>query len=153
MASEEMPNFSKTTKNDALELLQHIETLMHVPQRAKYPPLTLVEILASYMRIRQGKNEKLIDYLGRFKSETEVVIRMFGKGLVMGFTHQTKAYQELREVSGSDPEARQQVKEMQKEMEEKHWERFKAIHFLRSANPTRFGDLLLDYKEGIRQQY
>ena len=32
-------------------------------------------------------------------------------------------------------------------MEENHWDRFKVIHILRSADPTRFGDLLLDYRK------
>ena len=73
------------------------------------------------MRIRQDENEKLIDYLSRFKSETKVMIRMFEKGLVMGFTHQTRVYQDLQEVPGRNPEAQQQVKERQKEMEENHW--------------------------------
>ena len=88
---EEIPNFSTNIRNTSLELLQYIETLMHIPQGAKYPLLTLIEVLASYMRICQGKNEKLIDHLSRFKSETKVVTRMFGKGLVVGFTYHSKA--------------------------------------------------------------
>ena len=71
VALEEMSDFRTKIRNDPLELLQRIETLMHVPQRAKYPPLTLVEVLARYVKIRQGDNESLIDYLSRFKSETE----------------------------------------------------------------------------------
>lgn len=96
VALEKMTNFSTSIRDYSLELLQHIKTLMHVPHRTRYPPLTSVEVLASYTRICQGKDEKLIDHLSRFKSETEVAIRMFGKGLTV-ISYQTHAYQDLPE--------------------------------------------------------
>ena len=126
MALEKMPNFRTIIRNDPLELLQHIKTLMHVPQRAKYPPLTLVEVLARYTKVRQGKNESLIDYLSRFRSETEVVTRMFGNNLISGFTKQTRTYRDIPETDVDDRE----------EVIEKDWERFKSILFLRNAEST-----------------
>ena len=60
---EEMSDFDSRIKNDPVELLKEIETLMHVPQRAKYPPLTLVEVLSEFTKIKQGEKESLIDYL------------------------------------------------------------------------------------------
>ena len=53
--------------------------MIHVPQRAKYPPLTLVEVFSEFLRVKQGDKESLIDYLNRFKSEVEVVKRLFGQ--------------------------------------------------------------------------
>ena len=73
VAIEEISNFDSSIENDPLELLKEVETLMHVPQRAKYPPLTLVEVLYEFLRVKQGDKEPLIDYLNRFKSEVEVV--------------------------------------------------------------------------------
>ena len=81
IALEEMSDFESRIKNNPLELLKETETLMHVPQRAKYPPLTLVEVLYEFMRVKQGGKESLIDYVNRFKSEVEVLKRLFGKGI------------------------------------------------------------------------
>ena len=68
-AVEEMSEFEVRIKNYPLELLKEVETLMHVPQRAKYPPLTLVEILSNFLKVKQGDNESLLDYLSRYTSE------------------------------------------------------------------------------------
>ena len=137
MALEEIPNFRTNIGNDPLELLQHIETLMNVLQRVKHPALTLIKVLARYTKIRQGENESLIDYLSRFKSETEVVTRMFRKNLISGIAKQTKAYRDIPDTNVND----------QEEVIEKDWDRFKAILFLRNAESTQFGDLLIDYRK------
>ena len=108
---------------------------MHIPQCAKYPPLTLVEVLMSFLRIRQGENESLLDYLGRFKSETEVVTRLFGKKLVDGFTENKK---EFCDLPATDTVAQNAVKE-------KEWEKFKVILFLRNVDTFHFGDILVDF--------
>ena len=73
VAIEEISDFASRIENDPLELLKEVETLMHVPQRAKYPPLTLVEVLSEFLKVKQGDKESLLDYLNRFKSEVEVV--------------------------------------------------------------------------------
>ena len=51
--------------------------LMHTPEKAKYPALTLIEVLLSFLKIKQGDNEDLLDYLSRFKSERDIVKRLF----------------------------------------------------------------------------
>ena len=50
---------------------------MHIPEHAKYLPLTLVEVLSSFLKLKQGDNEELVDYLARFKSEKEMVLTKF----------------------------------------------------------------------------
>ena len=72
-------------KNDPLELLKEVESLMHVPQKAKYPPLTLVEVPCNFMKVKQAENELLLDYMNRFKSETKVLTRLFVKRIVDGY--------------------------------------------------------------------
>ena len=59
---KEMPTFENSIGNDPLELLTIVETLMHTPEKAKYPILTLIEVLLSFMKVIQGENEDLYDY-------------------------------------------------------------------------------------------
>ena len=63
IAIKEMSDYDTAVHNEPLELLKRIETLMHTPERAKYPSLTLVEVLLNLLKIKQGDKEELIDYL------------------------------------------------------------------------------------------
>ena len=85
MAIQEIPDFGTRIRDNPIELLKIVESLMHTPERAKYPPLTLVEVMLSFLKIKQGDNEELIDYLARFKSEMTIVYSLFGKGFLDGF--------------------------------------------------------------------
>ena len=69
LAIKEMSTYESQVINEPLKLLSTVESLMHTPERAKYPPLTLVEALSSFLKIKQNNNEELLDYLARFKSE------------------------------------------------------------------------------------
>ena len=66
-ALKEMPDYDSYVKNEPLELLVRVEQLMHTPMKAKYPPLTLIEVLYSFLSLKKGDNEELLDYLSRFK--------------------------------------------------------------------------------------
>lgn len=70
---QELSNFESQTREDLIQLLESVEHLMHVPMRALYPILRLTENLASMMKIKQGNNEGLLNYLERFKSEQNVM--------------------------------------------------------------------------------
>ena len=91
-ALKEMPDYDSNIKNEPLELLVRIEKLMHTPMKAKYPPLTLIEVLSSFLSLKQGDNEELLDYLSRFKSERNVMKSLFGKGMLDGFVENTPEY-------------------------------------------------------------
>ena len=132
---EEMSDFSTSVKNNPLELLARIETLMHVPQKAKYPPLTLVEVLNSFIRLKQGENETLLEYLSRFKSEAEVINRLFGKRLVDGYAEQLNDY-----TTAADADAKKAIKA-------REWNKFIAILFLRNSESGRFNEMLIDYRK------
>ena len=45
---EQMSDFNTKVKNDPLELFSQIETLMHVPEKARYPLFTLIEVLSRF---------------------------------------------------------------------------------------------------------
>ena len=66
IAIKEMSDYDAAVHNEPLELLKCIKTLMHTPERAKYPSLTLVEVLLNMLKVKQGDKEELIDYLSWF---------------------------------------------------------------------------------------
>ena len=65
---------------------------MHTPERAKYPSLTVVEILNNFLRIKQQEKEELVDYLSRFKSERNVLYALCGKRILDGFSMKQTGY-------------------------------------------------------------
>ena len=73
VALKELPIFETQIKNNPLGLLENVRKLMHTPERAKYPQLTLIEVLSNFLKLKQGDNESLLDYYSRFKLEKNVV--------------------------------------------------------------------------------
>ena len=80
--------------DNPLELLEDIEKLMHVPRKAVYPTLALLETISSLLTLRQQDKEGLI-YLERFKSERNVVLGLFEKTLLDGQVEKMTCYTEL----------------------------------------------------------
>ena len=66
-ALKEMSDFNSVVKNEPLEFLVRVARLMHTSMKAKYPPLTLIEVLYRFLLLKQGENEELLYYLVRFK--------------------------------------------------------------------------------------
>ena len=87
-----MPDFQNVIKNDQLLLLETVETLMYTPQKAKYPALTPIEVLLSFMKVIHGENEDLFDYLYRFKTEMDILMRLLGNSLIDGYVKQLLDY-------------------------------------------------------------
>ena len=69
---KEMSQFDGTILDDPLALLKAVEHQVHVPSRAVYPTLTLIESLTRLLNIKQGDKEGLTSYMERFKSERNV---------------------------------------------------------------------------------
>ena len=111
--------------------------LMHTPEKAKYPALTLVEVLLSFLKIKQGDNEDLLDYLSQFKSERDIVKRLFRNKLIDGYIEGLPEY-----TAAVQDAAWQDVKS-------RELDKFLAVLFLRNANHERFGDLLFEYRKAF----
>ena len=47
-----MPGFGKLIRNYPSALLETVETLMHTPEKADYPTLTLIEVLLIFLKIK-----------------------------------------------------------------------------------------------------
>ena len=108
---------------------------MHTPEKAKCPALMLIEVLLSFLKIKQGDNEDLLDYLPQFKSERDIVKRLFRNKLIDGYIEGLPEY-----TAAVDDAARQDVKS-------RELDKFLAVLFLRNANHERFGDLLFEYRK------
>ena len=78
-----------------MNLLEIVEYVMHVPIRSVYPVLRLIESLASMMKVKQGDNESLVNYLERFKSERNMTRSLFGSRFLDSFVENTLEYQNL----------------------------------------------------------
>lgn len=68
---------------------------MHTPERAKYPQLTLIEVLSNFLILKQGENESLLDYYSTFKSEKNIVENLIGTGLMNVYTESLEEYKAL----------------------------------------------------------
>ena len=92
---KEMSRFNNQIRDDPLELLKVVEHLMHVPMKAVYPTLTLIETIARMMSLKQGEKEGLATYLEHFKSKKNAMINLFGKSILDGYVEKVEAYQNL----------------------------------------------------------
>ena len=86
VAISKLPNFETEIRDDPLKLLEKVKELMHTHEKAKYPVLTMVEIMANFLKCCQWDKEPLLDYLSRFKSERDIVYRLWGKKFLDSFS-------------------------------------------------------------------
>ena len=62
-ALKEQSDYDTKVLNKPLVLFECVKMLVHTPEKAKYPFLTLIEVFASLLNFRQGKHENLVTYL------------------------------------------------------------------------------------------
>ena len=98
LAIKELPNYDTEVLDDPLRLLEEVEKLMHVPRRAVYPVLSLIETLSNVMNCRQGENDSLMTYLEKFKSERNVFVSLFGEGILNGHVENTQEYRDISDI-------------------------------------------------------
>ena len=77
----------------------------------------------------------MIDYLNRFKSEVEVVKRLFGKSITDSYAENRDDYK-----SAADEDAKEKIK-----MDS--WEEFISVLFLRNSNHQRFSSMMLEFRK------
>ena len=141
IAIRELPNYEADVLDEPLQLLIEIERLMHVPRKAVYPTLAIIETLSNLLSLRQGDNESLLTYLEKFKSEKNVVVNLLGEKILDGHVENTQAY---RDISDADVDA--QGKE-QKDMKPKALEQFWGLLFLKQSDQSKYGHLLREFRQ------
>ena len=123
-----MSQFEETILDNPLELLKTIEHQVHVPSRAVYPTLTLIESLTRMLSIRQGEKEGLTSYMERFKSERNVLNNLFGYSILDSYCANQSDY---RAITGATDD---EILKAQKEYKEDEMSKFWAMLFLKCAD-------------------
>ena len=137
---KEQSDFDSKVLNKPLVWMERIKMLVHMPEKAKYPFLTLIEVFASLLNFRQGEHEDLVSYLSRFKSERDVVQNLYGKEFLHGYIKRTDAYQAWVDADNK-------TKLLAEGME-----RFFVILFLRNSDQARYGNLIVKYRKAFAGQ-
>ena len=127
------PDFASQIENDPMKLLKAIEELMHDPIRKRYSFATMTDALVRYLTIKQDENEKPIDYAARYKSYHNVVVSLFGEGMLTEFVKQTSDYKGA--ASQTDAAA------LQKVMIDGAFEQWTSYLILKGAFPKKYGSL------------
>ena len=141
---EELPDYTSIIQDNPIELLKAIERQVHVPDRAVYPTLTVIEAMAGLLSVRQGEKESLLSYLERYKSEKNVMEVLVGKSFLNKFVEQSPEYQM---VEGDSTLTSAAKKEMQDELRDRTRDSFYALLFLRGGDQKRYGKLLPEYRQ------
>ena len=111
----------------------------YVPINSKYTPLTLIDILFSFLAVKQGDNEELIDYISSFKSEQSVQLGIMWTKFFDGFTENSQEYKNIYITYTAAQSA----------LKEDVVGRFMAILFLRNAKQSCFGEMLVEYRKAF----
>ena len=121
------PDFATEIENNPIKLLKAIEELMHDPIRKRYSFAQATYALIRYLTIKQDENEKPVDYASRYKSYHNVVVSLFGEGMLTEFVKQTSDYKGA--ATQTDAAALQQV------MIDGAFEQWTSYLILRGAYP------------------
>ena len=78
------PDFDKF-KNDPIELMKAIKTLVHDPVRAQYPPGSMTAVLTKFLVLKQYDNESLLGYIKRSKQQRDFMKSYLGKSILDEF--------------------------------------------------------------------
>ena len=143
VAIRELVDYETRTLDNPLELLIDVEKLMHVPRKAVYPTLALLETISSLLTLQQQEKEGLMSYLERFKSERNVVLSLFGKKLLDGHVENMPQYAELQ-TTIADNVARERA---EKKMKDETLKKFFGLMFLTQSNQSKYGHLLKEFRQ------
>ena len=99
--------------------------------------MTRIVIDQVELSLKQGENEDLLDYLGHFKSEWNVMMSLFGKNMLDGLVKNTPEYTALT-IGNTIGKTR---------VEKKGMDNFMAMLFLRNVDQVRFGEMLVDFRK------
>ena len=143
VAVRELIDYETRTIDNPLELLTDVEKLMHVPRKAVYPTLALLETISSLLTLRQQEKEGLMSYLERFKSERNVVLGLFGKKLLDGHVENMPTYTDL-DTAIADDAARARA---QQKMKDETLSKFFALMFLKQSDQNKYGHLMKEFRQ------
>jgi len=140
---KELPEFRDEIRDDPYRLLSEIMKLMHQPVRATFPYISLIDVLARWINLRQKEEESLVDYLERLREMKAMAVSHLGKSFLEEFVKKTDEY------IGTDEYTKKQ------ELKADAVDTFTTAIFLRNCDRSRYGSLIDDlsktYALGVDQ--
>jgi hypothetical protein len=94
---EAHPDYETKIKDNPVELLKAISVLTHDNVRAQYLHISLVDVVAWLMTIKQY-DDSLLDYAESFKQSRDVMKTYIDIGLLDAFVERTEEYQAEEDV-------------------------------------------------------
>ena len=143
-ALERLENFETTIKNDPIELLKAIKTLMYDSSTTRYPFMSLTDSIRDLINLKQYQTrhdgsggESVTSYMKRFKTVRDVMTKHTGTEFLESFIKQSKRYKD-------EPDAKKQ-----QEMIDGAFEKWMAYLLLENSDQAKYGSLL----RNLRSQY
>jgi hypothetical protein len=127
---EEHSDFKTTIRNNPTELLNKIKVLMHDPIRAKYPFASLTEAISRMLNLKQSENERLLDYVKRFKESCDIMKSHAGTNILDKLVDNTLEYQDEPTTT------------LKKELKDGAFDKWMAYLLIRNSNQAKYGSLL-----------
>ena len=138
---EQHPEYEKTIRDNPIELLEAIKTLMHDSVRAQYPYVSLVDALTRLLNIRQIDGEDMMDYVKRTMQHMDVVASHIGKRFLDTFVEHSEQYRDI--PAGADQATEQ------KAMKDAAFEQLGAYILIRGADQSKYGSVI----KGMTSQF
>ena len=134
---EEHPDYDSKLKDDAIETLEAIQTLVKAPVRAQYPYVTFTDDLIGFLTsTNQDHGDSLHDYTKVYKQEVDVIKACVPDTLLNKFLESTKGYQD----AGSNKK---------KKMKDEALDRWIAYVYLKNSDQDKYGSVL----KGLQSQF
>ena len=128
---EEHHDYETKIRDDPIELLKAIESLMHDTVRAKYPFASLTTALETLLHLKQQDNENLLDYIKRFKQVPNVVNSHVDNDSLEKSIEKNQEYKDLNGDTAKEDA-----------MKKNSMEQWMAYIFIRSCDQAKYGSLL-----------
>ena len=147
---ESIPGFAANIKEDPVELLKAIKSFALAFQETKYPVLSIDDAHDAFVRTSQKPDEKLIDYLKRFKVARDMMESQMGHEMILGkYSAQLQKDPNVKLdklTVVTPPDYNVEVKEGKSPITVEHLheanERWIALRYLRSLDKNKYGSLL-----------
>ena len=124
---EEHPEYENTICDDPIELLMKIKVLMHGPIRAKYPFASLTEATSRMLKLKQNKNEGLLDYIKRFKESRDIKKSHVGTDILDKFVQNTREYRDEADAT------------LKQDMKDRAFDKWMAYLLIRDSDQANYG--------------
>ena len=138
---EAHPDFKDSIKNNLVELLIQIKTLMHDPVWARYPFGSLTDSLIHILYVKPNEKEMVLEFIKRYKSQYDIVKSQLSEHCLDHFIQQTAEYRAL------DGHPNQAAKEQA--MKDGTFEQWFTYLVLCNSDKGKFGSML----KGMQSQY